>query len=227
MEIRSISDKGLRPENQDNYWSAVLSVNEEEIGVLCVCDGVGGLSDGAEASRMLVQKVRNHFLSKGTIEGIEDVVESTNKAIHKDIVEKSGTTCTILMCKDGRYYIYNVGDSRCYRWNSKTSTIDKLTNDHTVIQKILDEGRTPTKEEELKYKNVLTRCVGVMSEVRYDIFSGEYNAGDMFLVCSDGFWHSLKEENFLNNSILDLESMVAECMQAGETDNITAGLLKV
>ena len=74
MKIISMSSICKRKENQDNYWSAILNVNGEEVGVLCVCDGMGGLDSGEKASRMLVSQIRDHFLETGTIEGIEDVV---------------------------------------------------------------------------------------------------------------------------------------------------------
>lgn len=228
MRIKSISNISKRKENQDNYWSAILDVNSREVGVLCVCDGMGGLEDGGKASEVLVKAIRNHFLEVGTIEGIEDVVERANSDIKQVVKGKSGTTCTLLMCFDGHYYIYNVGDSRCYKWRQCIDdSVKKLTEDHTVIQKFKNEGKEITEEIRAKYKNVLTKCVGVLPSVKYDIFTGEYESGDKFLVCSDGFWHTIKKEDFVSGDIMNLENIVNRCMELGEVDNITACILEI
>lgn len=225
MKIISMSSICKRKENQDNYWSAILNVNGEEVGVLCVCDGMGGLDSGEKASRMLVSQIRDHFLETGTIEGIEDVVSKVNQDIKHISVKKSGTTCTVLMCTGGNYYIYNVGDSRCYKWSE--SGVLQITEDHTVIQKYIKEGKPITPEVEMKYKNILTRCVGVMPKVKYDIFTGSYSEGDSFLVCSDGFWHTISEEDFMTGKINVISEMITQCMDKGEVDNITACILKI
>lgn len=223
MRIKSITNICNRPENQDNYWCAILKVNSLRLGVVCVCDGMGGLENGGKASTLLVSRVREHFLLNGTIEGIEDVVDEANVEIKSMSETRSGTTCTVLMCADGNYYIYNVGDTRCYIWSREGVT--QLTTDHTVIQKYKNEGREITPEIEKRYKNVLTSCVGVMDSVKYDIFTGSYTDKDRFLVCSDGFWHTLGDNDFLSGEILDLDNMVNRCIDLGESDNITACIL--
>ena len=224
MKIHSITDISKRENNQDNYWCAVLNVNGSQVGVLCVCDGMGGLDCGEKASELVVSNIRKHFLENGTIEGIEDVVDSANESIKNLSSNRSGTTCTVLMCSNGNYYVYNVGDSRCYIWNS---AVTQITEDHTVLQKYRNEGKEITRAIEVKYKNVLTKCVGVMNTVKYDIFTGSYQSGDRFLVCSDGFWHTIDEDDFLSGRILNLEDMVKRCLEKGELDNITACILEV
>lgn len=229
MEIYSVTDISKREENQDNYWCGILDVEGSEVGVLCVCDGMGGLDFGEKASRIVVEKIRNHVVCTGSLEGLGDVIVEANNTIKEVIASKrSGTTCTVLMCRDGRYLVYNIGDSRCYHWYTEKGKpyVYQITEDHTVLQRYKKEGKEITPQIASKYKNVLTRCIGV-DKALYDCFEGEYSEGDSFLVCSDGFWHTLSEEDFFNGNIYNLREMIRKCQRLGEVDNITACLLKV
>lgn len=230
MIINSVSNISRKAENQDNYWSGILSIDGAEVGVLCVCDGMGGLRDGAKASSEVVSRIRRFILDGGDIYDIGGVIDDANDFIReKNGENRSGTTCTLLWCSGGRYVVYSVGDSRCYRWGMRDSVpfVDRITVDHTVIEKYRSEGKELSEDVIRKYKNVLTRCVGASSVARYDRFEGSYKSGDSFLVCSDGFWHTISETDFLNGNIKDINGIVQRCMLRGEVDNITACSLVV
>lgn len=232
MLLNSITDIGVkRSDNQDNFWSMRGLYDDKELGVICLCDGMGGLDDGALASSSVVSCVKE-FISSGEIE-LKDL-EFKIKEVNRDLYFRSkksskslGTTCTILLCFDGDYHILHVGDSRCYRIRGSEVTV--LTDDHTVINKYKKEGRELPPHLVKKYKNMLTRCIGVSDRVELDYYVGTYSSDDTFLVCSDGFWHTF--ESKLKNTNLDLtgnlEVLVKECISNGETDNITVSILKV
>lgn len=228
MEIKSVTNISKKAENQDNFWSAILDVEGKETGILCVCDGMGGLNDGARASEIVVRRVRESFLETGSDIGLGEVISNANDFIRESSGQKkSGTTCVVLICVDGRFLVYNVGDSRCYHWNREGNFVRQITEDHTVIEKYKKEGREITPEIERRYKNVLTRCVGAAKVAKYDIYEGTYHSGDSFLVCSDGFWHTISDRDFLSGEIDNIDHVVQRCMMLGETDNITACILKV
>ena len=231
MELKTLTDIGIkRKDNQDNYWSALLDINGEEAGVICLCDGMGGLSRGGFASREVVGTVREFFLNDIDLGSLKAKLYDINLKLYQDSKSKGdslGTTCTILLCYKGKYNIIHVGDSRCYHYQTSKSVVDKITNDHTVIEKYRKEGKKIPDSIVKKYKNILTRCIGVESSVAFDEYSGFYIEGDMFLVCSDGFWHYLKNSSFSDGSINDLEKLTKEFMNMGESDNITASLLTV
>ena len=105
--------------------------------------------------------------------------------------------------------------------------VTQITNDHTAINKFREEGKEITDEMRKKYKNMLSRCVGASKTIKLDEFDGKYQKGDVFLLCSDGFWHTLSSDDFKSGAILDLEKMVEKCKKLGETDNITACLVQV
>lgn len=229
MKLISLTDIGVkRRENQDNYWSALLSVDGEEAGVICMCDGMGGLNSGGLASKMVASAVRDYLKTSIDFYGLKDVIEQANKSIYElsngDKSAVMGTTCTVLFCYQGKYRILHVGDSRCYLLSNHE--FNALTVDHSAIKQY---GITKEKSELLykRYKNSLTRCIGVKPEVTLDYYEGNYSEGDSFLVCSDGLWHYLEDYDYFEEDLFDLKGLVQKCMDSGETDNITVGVLTV
>lgn len=228
MRINSLTDIGSkRKDNQDNYWSAVLRVNEtEEAGVICLCDGMGGLHNGGLASKMVVKAVRSYMLSDFTFDGLESVISSVNKEIlDMSKGDKSllmGTTCTVLLCYKGTYNIYHIGDSRAYVIRNGVASL--LTTDHSAIQMYgIDKKTNPDLWN--KYKNKLTRCIGVKEDIHLDYYNGLYQEGDVFFLCSDGCWHYFSDSPLVVDSAKDLNTLFQNCIANGETDNITAGVL--
>jgi len=229
MILKTKTDKGIkRKENQDNYWSALLSVDDIESGIICLCDGMGGLNNGGLASRMVVESVKEYIKTSVDFTGLIDVIRHINKTIYelgKSENQSMGTTCTILFCSSGKYEILHVGDSRCYKTNSE-GIFELVTTDHSALKKY-----NITKEDNYdlwkKFKNSLTRCIGVKPDVTIDYLEGNYTEGDKFMLCSDGLWHFLDEKVFRNESILDFDLLIQQCIDNGETDNITIGVLEV
>lgn len=227
MELNSITDIGVkRKDNQDNYWSARLDVNGEEIGVICLCDGMGGLDKGGFASKVVVEAVRNFLVSDLDIDGLKKVIKDAHEHLFNISKLENislGTTCTVLIARKGIYEVLHIGDSRCYHYSSKGVSI--ITKDHTVIEKYRSMGKELPPHLQKKYKNTLTRCIGVSSKMDLDYYTGKYSEGDLFLVCSDGFWHFLKESDF--KDIGNLNKLVKSFIQSGETDNITVVTFQV
>lgn len=231
MLLKSLTDIGIkRKDNQDNYWCARLEVDGEEIGVICLCDGMGGLDKGGLASKTVVEAVKEFFKKSVDMKELRGVIRKA----HDDLYDTSkmekislGTTCTVILMKGGTYEVLHIGDSRCYHFDgSKDSDrLSIITKDHTVIQKYKEAGKELPPELYKKYKNTLTRCIGVSEKMDLDYYTGTYSEGDIFLVCSDGFWHSLKESDFSN--LDDLNSLVKKYIKLGETDNITVVWVRV
>lgn len=230
MRIDSITDIGVkREDNQDNYWSARLMVEDEEVGIICLCDGMGGLSKGGLASKIAISSIRDYCLSSIDNLGIVNTIKTANRKILELSNEdgtKMGTTCTLLLCKNGRYTISHVGDSRCYLIKSNSDIAIPLTKDHSAIVKYgIKKDKNP--ELYIKYKNSLTRCLGVKSDVIVDTYEGDYEEGDIFFCCSDGFWHYLEDYSINREMLGNLQNLVKSCISNGETDNITVGVLYV
>ena len=235
MDFLTYSNVGRRKNNQDSYWASVINLKDNatgdsaDAGIVCVCDGMGGLDNGKLASEIVVSNIMDYMKKGGSIDGIVSILERSNKEIQDKVEGKSGTTCVLCIACNGYYTVFNVGDSRCYKWNSRVnnSQILRITNDHTVLEEFRREGKIINNATRRKYKNVLTRCVGVPDKINCDIFSGSYNMGDVFLVCSDGFWHTLSQDDFKTGNIFNLQKIASRAMDMGEQDNITACILRV
>lgn len=226
MQLDSVTDIGVkRKENQDNYWSALIRREGIEAGILCVCDGMGGLSNGQIASHIAVESIRDSIKEGIPFRDLESVIKQANQVIF-DMGEREscrmGTTCTVVQCIEGRYEVLHVGDSRCYRIHN--NSLYQITNDHSALK----EYKITREENETlwkKYRNALTRCLGVAKEVKVDYYTGQYEEGDIFLVCSDGLWHYFDRYVWMPSVLEDLPELVKKCIGAGETDNITCSVL--
>ena len=140
------------------------------------------------------------------------------------------------VCKNGRYYLVNVGDSRAYLI---TDGLYQLTKDHSYVQREVDMGRmTPEEALTSPRRNVLLQCVGASRVVKPDFFSDVYRPGQVYMQCSDGFRHAITPEEIyqeLNPSVLtDEQTMKDKAVllternkELRETDNITVLLVKV
>lgn len=229
MKLDSLSDIGVRRrDNQDSYWCSRLLVDGREVGVACICDGMGGLDNGALASKMVIERIREHFLKSIDFASLEGVLKSVNKEILR-LAEKSGgrsgTTCTVLLCCDGQYKIYHIGDTRCYMVSK--SEVSLLTEDHSVVYRYKKMGIELPDDLKRKHRNSLTRCIGVEDNISLDLLEGTYDSGDIFVICSDGLWHYFDNYDTDISCLENLRSLVDNCINSGETDNITVVVLYV
>ena len=228
MKLTSLTDIGAkRKENQDNYWSARLDIDDEEAGVICLCDGMGGLSNGGLASQTVVEAVKDFFMEDYDFERLEDIVKDCNSKVREIGQTKDkgmGTTCSILFCMGGKYKVLHVGDSRVYL--VRNGELHQLSTDHSALN-MYKVTKANNPKLYAKYKNLLTRCIGVKPEVKLDYYEGEYFEGDKFFLCSDGLWHYFDDNSFSSDLLDDLGSLIQRCISEGETDNITVGVLEV
>jgi protein phosphatase len=231
------SDVGMcREENQDSYGV----IEGENFRFFLVADGMGGVSGGAIASQLAVATLRECFAGKSTVDNkdIREAVELANQRIFIRGVEEpalAGMGTTLVGCcfSESAVYIVNVGDSRAY-WIHDGS-IRQLTDDHTLVMELLRSGAI--SEEQAHHSPVshmLTRSLGPSTEVSVDcvLFSDTITAGDRFLLCSDGLYNLVREDEiFSETNGLNLEEAVPALIQLanarGGTDNITIILIEV
>ena len=229
MELSTITDAGISgKENQDNYWSIVAMVNDVEHGAVCICDGMGGLKNGGDASRIVTQSVKEYVSKNFEFEGLKSVLEEANRKINSiggsSKETMMGTTCSLLMVSDGVYRILHVGDSRVYLIRGGKAY--RITEDHSAVVALkIDRVKEP--EKWLKYRSKLTRCIGAKEFVKIDEYEGRYLPGDVFFLCSDGVWHLFDNIPLDNSSLTNLRELLDRCISTGERDNLTACVLRV
>ena len=178
---------------QGNEDSAFASAQ-----LIAVADGMGGHAAGEVASRIAVQVLQKlaPTLSAENIDedSVEDLLMHSLHSIDAEIaavtdedVEKRGmgTTLTALLIRDSRIALLHVGDSRCYRLRG--NTLEQLSNDHTVIQELLDQGAISQAEAaEHPQRSMLTQALRGDGDVTPVLQMYEVKKGDRYLLCSDG-----------------------------------------
>ncbi len=236
------SDVGkVRPGNEDAFFA------DNERGVYIVADGMGGHVAGEVASQIVTETVGPgvcHAIGEGLRaaeleERILDLIEEANQAILERAESEPekrgmGTTLTLLALVPGsEYLIEQVGDSRGYLL--RDGVLSQITRDHTVVQQQVDRGAlTPEQARDHPLSHILTRALGTEANVEADTFGDTAQAGDIFLLCSDGLSGMLSDdviEAILSTPTNDLQgvadALVDAANAAGGLDNVTAVVVKV
>ena len=144
-----------------------------------------------------------------------------------------GTTMTVALVEDGRVVFGHVGDSRAYL--IREGSIEQLTDDHSLVAELVRSGRlTPEEAEAHPQRSVITRAVGTEPDVDVDTFTIEPEAGDLFLICSDGLTDMVDDGTIIDaierhRDDLDeaAKALVGAANRVGGEDNITVLLVEV
>lgn len=195
MELMGMTFSGNRPVNED----CIFYRTEGDRTVAVVADGLGGCDDGDTASR----KVVDIFQEKMPV-GKEEILESIQMA-NKELfnaenhVRGMKSTVVALGVQNGQVCYGHVGDSRLYYFCDNQLIFQSL--DHSVTQLAVLSGEI--KEEEMRFhedRNKLLRAIGAGEDVKPVIMEfGELEKGrHIFLMCTDGFWEYVTEEEMLH-----------------------------
>jgi protein phosphatase len=104
-----------------------------------------------------------------------------------------GTTLVALVVEERRVWVLNVGDSRCYRL--RDGRLEQLTLDHSLVEEQVRMGRMSNAEARRSpLRNVITRALGTQNCVTPDCFEFEAEAGDVYMLCSDGLTRELTDK---------------------------------
>ena len=186
---------------QGNEDSAYLSPQ-----LIAVADGMGGHAAGEVASRIAVQVLQRLTPTLTATDIDEDSVsdllmhslhsiDAEIAAVAEEEIEKRGmgTTLTALLVREKSIALLHVGDSRCYRLRG--GSLEQLSNDHTVIQELLDQGAISEAEAaEHPQRSMLTQALRGDGDVTPVLQVYEAKKGDRFLLCSDGLSGVLTEK---------------------------------
>lgn len=229
----------VRKANEDNMGSG------ETINglVSVVCDGMGGHVGGATASRLAVDAILdflNQMYFEDPREAIGKAIDAANMAVlHKVQTQPElrgmGTTCVLLLVRDGQVYYGHVGDSRIYL--VRKHIIKQLTKDQSYVQMLVDMGQiTPEEAEHHERKNEITNAIGVEGMQYATVCDTPINpeAGDCFLLCSDGLSGMVSNheiEKIVSNQVRmraqeRTDALVEKAKQYGGLDNITAQIVE-
>ncbi len=180
-----------RKVNQD-----AIEIVEVDGGLLFIlCDGMGGENGDEIASVIAIKSILSFFSSNSDndyLDKLKTSILETNEFIHSHIegkpeLKKMATTMEIFFLKSNMAYLAHIGDSRIY--HLKNGHLKQLTKDHSLVQKLLDEGFLTVKEaENHPQKNIVLKVIGDKRFIEADLLKLKLNEYDKnkFFICSDG-----------------------------------------
>jgi len=227
IRVISRTDVGLvRKNNQD----AVIIGD----GLMGIADGMGGHNGGETAAISARDGMLRALKGKAPAERSEKTLEEAITAVNLALWEMQqkdeslsgmGTTLTVLWPDEEKMLIGHVGDSRAYLL--RDGKIRQVTRDHSMVADMVRKGLL-TEEQAATHpmRNYITRAVGTEPTVQVDLFALERQAGDRWLVCSDGL-HGLVDrgtlENLMRMDDLDeaADEMIRQALDHGGRDNVS------
>jgi protein phosphatase len=223
----------------------VRTVNEdrslETLTLFAVADGMGGHAGGEVAAAIAVEALEGGFTRTSTVDGLVTAVQEANRAVwvrgsQDQALRGMGTTVVataLVATADGdRLVLANVGDSRAYRFHA--GALVQLSVDHSVAEELVAQGALSEAEAAVHPKrHILTRALGISSQVEVDIWEVVPEEGDRYLLCSDGLTNEVLPDAIAGvlASVRDpqaaAETLVGQANANGGNDNITAVVLDV
>ena len=237
VKAAGLTDIGrVRENNEDCFFI------DGEKKLYVVADGMGGHNAGEIASRTTVEILRRHF-SNNTIASMNknphetrnamlnsfEIVNDTVMDLAENDPELQGMGCTLVLSfvSGTTLHTCHVGDARCYVLSG--GKLSQVTNDHTTLVEMKEAaGDDKDFSETTHNRHVVTRVIGYPFPEPPEYNSTAINEGDRVLLCSDGLWSMIDEEQIIR-SLTDfptpeeaVENMVEKANEAGGNDNITA-----
>ncbi len=241
LKFHARTDVGLkRKHNEDSLLAA------EEFGVFVVADGVGGRKAGELASAITVNTFQSYapqlkaavdaFASDSHREsrnGVLQLLDQAANAASRRVYEaatatgRQGMTTTLVaaVIGGGGAFVVHVGDSRAYL--VRNDELRQLTEDHSMVNELIRTGAmTPADAATSRYRNVITRAVGLYPNVRTDTLHVELLDGDRILLCSDGLTDMVKAPGILElmvqpNLTHSVDALIQDALDNGGRDNVT------
>jgi PPM family protein phosphatase len=237
--IVQASSVGARETNEDRvgHWSAAQSL------LLAVADGLGGHLHGEVAAQLAIDVLGGAFsaeaqpkledpagfLTRALVTGHAAILRESEK---QQFAENPRTVIAACLVQDGHAYWTHVGDCRFYLL--RHGRIVARSRDHTVVQRLVDEGRI--REEAAAthpHRNRLLQCLGGYQMPRIEpVANARLAHEDILLLCSDGFWGPLTQRQLmhallsrpLSEAIPELVAL-AESSAGPECDNISVAAM--
>jgi serine/threonine protein phosphatase PrpC len=241
IKFHARTDVGLkRKHNEDSLLAA------EEFGVFVVADGVGGRKAGELASAITVNTFQafaprikaavDQAASEATRDNrnrvlalLDEAANAASKRVYEaaSATGRQGMTTTLVgaIVGGGYAYMVHVGDSRGYLL--RNNQLRQLTEDHSMVNELIRTGAMTTEEAKTsRYRNVITRAIGLYPNCKTDTMAIELVGGDRIMLCSDGLSDLVSPSNMLEmlqveNIAVSVDRLIDAALAAGGKDNVT------
>ena len=238
-----------------SHAGMVRTVNEDSLlaepPVFAVADGMGGHAFGDRASATAVLALHEEFDPEQATDAghVLAAIRRANSAVRELTAWAAGgtqliagTTLTgvaLVVEHPGsvpHWMVFNLGDSRVYRWNAAAPALERVSVDHSVVQELLDAGLIDEQgARRHPERNVITRALGAADEVRAEAWLLPATETQTFLICSDGLTKELDDQRIAELLVpvdaaegLDaaVDRLVAAALAAGGADNVSVVLVR-
>jgi len=241
MRVTASTDIGMRHEqNQDCYKVGRL---KDDSYWAVLCDGMGGVSSGGEASFIAVnyleqmidemllgltdQKQIKQFMYDST-KKCNDLIFKLGNDMNRSLA--MGTTLVMAIVRNDKAQIIHAGDSRAYHISNRN--ISRLTIDHSVVQELLMSGSI--NEQQAKShpnRNIITSALGIEPELKLDYNEVKLLKGEYLLLCTDGLNNMVTDHEMVDiirssEFYRTTDNLIKRALELGGFDNVTAVLLQ-
>lgn len=212
LSIGAHLDPGIRRKHRPNEDTVLIThgimpfASPEPFVLLAVADGMGGPGHGQEASQLAARSLVAYMSgSLSSLQGpsqdwlsqLKAGVQYANRVVYERNQQQltiMGTTMTAVMVIEVTAYIAHVGDSRLYLYREPAGFV-QITNDHSVVASLVAEGIiAPDDIYTHPKRNQIYRSVGSEASVEVDASTVQLAAGDILLLCSDGLWEMVRNQ---------------------------------
>lgn len=237
--IAKATDVGVARQVNEDSMTVFDSPNGQ---VLAVCDGMGGQAAGDVASQLAINIIEN-ILTDNVFNSPEEAISRSILAANQGVLNRTaqnpelegmGSTCVMLIIKNGRVHCGWVGDSRIYY--IANHSIRQISHDQSYVQQLVDSGQiTQAEANNHPQRNEITNCIGLQGMTPPDTIAVPIvpEPGSVFLLCSDGLSCMVDErqiEHVISNPKMSLQQkadkLIAMANEAGGLDNITIELVQ-
>ncbi len=246
LEMAQGTDRGIVRSLNEDQLLAVLpddpQVQREKGMLFVVADGLGGQTQGERASELAVTTIREVYYQVAERESglaLRQAVEEANRRIYianvalkqEDTEKSMATTCVVAVLQGHELVVANVGDSRAYVIHK--GEMRQVSRDHSLVADMVRAGEITAEEaRQHEQRNKIYRSLGYQPVEEVDLFSESVEDGDLLLLCTDGLYNLIRDEEMLNIILgagvqQSVARLIACANQAGGTDNITAIVVRV
>jgi protein phosphatase len=236
-----------RDHNEDSH------LVDPEMNLYVVADGMGGHAGGETASRVAVETIDREMKAfraradspwaaeteipdSPLADALRDAVEGACAAVWRTAqanpnLDGMGTTVTAMLVKGDQVFVGHVGDSRCYVVRGEE--VAQVTEDHSLVNEQLKMGLiTQDEARHSRLKNIITRSVGFEEDVLVDAMGLKGQAGDTFVLCSDGLSNLVEDQEIariVREEPLEHapDKLIEMANERGGDDNITVIVVRL
>lgn len=226
--------------NEDSLFAltATMAGNSGNLpfGLYIVADGMGGHQFGEVASNAAIRSVAGHIIRKfhpylfqvkpeTMEESFQEIMQAAVREAQRSIQKEapgSGTTLTAALVVGQQITIAHVGDSRAY-FIYPDGRVEPITRDHSLVKRLEELGHiTPEEAANYPHRNVLYRALGQGEILDPDIFTLGFPQPGYLLICSDGLWGVISEQDLIR-SINESPNLQRACQNLVDAANAAGG----